>query len=91
MWIGGDYDVSSALNISIGYYDNKLLASPTQGGVTGQNSGDIYSLALMADYKFSHLCDVYAGTIVSQFKGNNYATGYYTSNSMVGAGLRVKF
>jgi general bacterial porin, GBP family len=91
MWIGGDYDVSSALNVALGYYDNKLLASPTQGGVTGQKSGDIYSLSLMADYKFSKLCDVYAGTIFTQYKGNNYATGYYTSNSMFGAGLRVKF
>jgi predicted porin len=37
------------------------------------------------------MSDVYAGAAYSQYKGTAYATGVYTSNSIVGVGLRVKF
>ncbi len=91
MWLGGDYSITPAFNLAAGFYDQKQKASATQNSVTGNAAGDIYTYSLLASYKFSKMTDVYGGLAYSQYKGNAYASGVYSSNSIVGAGLRVKF
>jgi len=87
LWIGGDYNVTPMFNVAAGYYDQKQKASSDNG----QLAGDIYTASLLASYKFSKMTDVYVGYAYSQYKGAAYATGVYTSNNIVGTGLRVRF
>ena len=87
IWVGGDYNVTPMFNVAAGYYDQKQKASADNG----QTAGDIFTYSLLASYRFTKMTDVYAGAAYSQYKGTAYASGVYTSNSIVGAGLRVKF
>jgi predicted porin len=87
LWIGGDYNVTPMFNVAAGYYDQKQKASSDNG----QLAGDIYTASLLASYKFSKMTDVYVGYAYSKYKGAAYATGVYTSNNIVGTGLRVRF
>lgn len=87
-FIGGDYNVTPALNLAAGYYDQHAEAY----GATP--SGDIRSYSLLADFRFSKRTDLYAGYMVSTFSstdtGGLYA-GNNPNNYIAAVGLRHKF
>ena len=91
-FIGGDYDFTPALNLAVGFYDQ----NPHRSGDKKQLDGNIYSYSALLDYHFSKRTDVYAGLMVSQYKGANYsapfiAGGDNARNYVAGIGLRTKF
>jgi GBP family porin len=89
-FIGGDYNFTPALNLSLGFYDQNPQASSDNK----QLDGNIYSYAALLDYHFSKRTDVYVGVLYSQYKGADYNPPFATdntSNSVVAAGMRFKF
>ncbi len=89
-FIGGDYNFTPALNLAIGFYDQKPHASDDNK----QLSGNVYSYSALLDYHFSKRTDVYAGTMYSSYKGANYSLPLVADNSsnyVVATGIRVKF
>ncbi|RDK11860.1 porin [Cupriavidus lacunae] len=96
-WIGGNYQATSALSLTLAYYydDVKNL-----GGVNIKNP---WQVTFMADYSFSKRTDVYLTTAFSKNSGLNFdtsaisfANGYFLGSdktNMFGAaiGIRHKF
>jgi len=85
IWVGGDYSLTPKLNLAVGFYDQNPKA---YGAV---KEGKVYTGSTLLDYHFNKYADVYAGLAYNEYKGDLYATGYNTSNSVVATGLRVKF
>ena len=85
MWVGGDVNLAKKLNLAVGFYDQDLKAYGTT------KEGKVYTSSALLDLRFTKKVDAYAGVAYSQYKDGLYATGYNTSNSVVGTGLRVKF
>lgn len=88
-FIGGDYNLTSALNLAAGYYLQKPAAYSNKIGVTNT----YYSF--LADYKFSKRTDVYAGLMFSNFSDTSNSSspnnGYIANNSIYAVGIRHKF
>jgi len=89
LWFGGDYNFTPKFNLSAGIYDVKYKASSDNA----QLAGDIYSYSTLADYHFTKRTDVYAGLMLSKYKGDKFAptTGINSSNAIYGIGMRTKF
>jgi GBP family porin len=91
LWfIGGDYGFTPALNLSVGFYDQRARASDD----LKQLDGNIYSYAALLDYHFSKRTDAYTGFLYSQYKGANYSAPFAAdnnNNSVVALGFRTKF
>jgi general bacterial porin, GBP family len=85
MWVGGDVNLSKKVNLAVGFYEQNPKAYGTV------KEGKIYTSSALADYRFNNYVDTYVGLAYSQYKGDLYATGYNSSNSVVATGLRVKF
>ncbi len=99
-FIGGDWNITPALNLAVGFYDQNPKSSddyvPTSATnsapKTGQANGNIYSYSALLDYHFSKRSDVYTGLMYSQYKGDNYpSTVYNDSNYIFAVGIRHKF
>lgn len=89
-FIGGDYNLTPALNLSLGFYDQVSKAS----GDLKQVDGNIYSYSALLDYHFSKRTDVYTGFLYSQYKGAEYTAPFAadnSNNSVFAFGLRTKF
>jgi len=92
-FIGGDYNVTSALNLAAGYYAVNAQAYDAKTGVTNT----YYSF--LADYKMSKRTDVYAGLMIAHYSDVNVSTSinYYNAsgtnanNSIYAVGIRHKF
>jgi len=88
LWFGGDYNFTPKFNLSAGIYDVKYKASSDNG----QLAGDIYSYSALADYHFTKRTDVYAGLMLSKYKGDKFpSTTTNSSNAIYGFGMRTKF
>lgn len=98
-FIGGDWNITPALNLAVGFYDQNpkqsddYVASATSSlPKTGQANGNIYSYSALLDYHFSKRSDVYAGVMYSQYKGDDYPSSVYNSSNYITAvGIRHKF
>jgi len=98
-FIGGDWNITPALNLALGFYDQNpkqssdYVASATSSlPKTGQANGNIYSYSALLDYHFSKRSDVYAGVMYSQYKGDDYPSSVYNSSNYITAvGIRHKF
>jgi predicted porin len=98
-FIGGDWNITPALNLALGFYDQNAKRSddyvanatnPTPK--TGQADGNIYSYSALLDYHFSKRSDVYAGVMYSQYKGDQWSSAVYNdSNYIAAVGIRHKF
>ena len=91
-FIGGDMNITPALNLAIGFYDQNAKQSDDKK----QLDGNIYSYSALLDYHFSKRSDIYAGVMYSQYKGDQYsapfvAGGDNTSNYITAVGIRHKF
>lgn len=88
VFVGGDYNITPALNLAAAYYDQHAAAFSTTP------SGDIRSYSLLADYHLSKRSDVYAGFMYSTFSSTD-ATGLYAGNNpnnyIAALGVRHKF
>ncbi len=102
-WIGGSYQATAALNLSLEYDYDDLKS------FFGQNRPNPWQIALVADYSFSKRTDVYLTTAYAKNAGlmldsgatvfanslslgNSYALGNGQTNMLgVAVGLRHKF
>jgi predicted porin len=93
LWFGGgDYQINSRLKLLAGLYRQHQRASSNVGLTAGNLDGSVTSYSLLADYQLSSSTDVYAGVMSSRFKGAAYpANVYWSTNTLMGAGLRVRF
>lgn len=96
-WIGGNYQVTSALGLTLAYYydDVKNLA--------GTNIKNPWQVSFIADYNLSKRTDIYLTTAYSKNSGLNFdtsaisfANGYFLGNNKTGMfgaamGIRHKF
>jgi GBP family porin len=91
LWfIGGDYNFTPAIDVSIGFYDQNPKASSD----LKQLNGNIYSYSALLDYHFTKRTDVYTGFLYSQYKGADYSAPFAadnSNNSVFAVGLRTKF
>jgi predicted porin len=89
-WIGGDYKVTSALDVGVGYYNVDNYNDPEAGKQYRANIG-----SLLVDYTFNKSFDTYFGLESLNFSGPGLVkqapVDAYSSNTMIGAGMRVKF
>jgi predicted porin len=85
-WVGGDYKVNQATTVAVGYYT-------INSNTSGANNYIENTLSAYVDYNFSKSTDVYAAFMSNSFHGTATAlpSTVATSNSTVGAGLRVRF
>jgi GBP family porin len=89
-FIGGDYNFTPALNLSVGFYDQNAK----QSGDLKQLDGNIYSYSALLDYHFTKRTDAYVGMMYSQYKGNQYSLPFVSDNSnnyIAAFGIRTKF
>ncbi len=87
-FVGGDYNITPAFNVSAGFYDQNAK----QSADLAQKDGNIYTYSTLADYHFTKRTDVYAGLMYSTYKGAQYpSTTYNTSNYIFAVGMRTKF
>ncbi|MFI4940052.1 MAG: porin [Burkholderiales bacterium] len=90
-WIGGRYKVTSNFVLNAGYYNIDNQANKHNDQYT------IQALSLLADYNFSKHTDVYAGLMLTHYDGDylkqqsSPTVTLASSNSIVGAGVRVRF
>ncbi|MBV8124562.1 MAG: porin [Burkholderiaceae bacterium] len=90
IWIGGDYNVASNLNLSAGFYDQRANASSD----LGQHDGNIYSASVLLDYSLSKRTDVYGGLMYSKYSGDQYnppVATVYSHNYITAVGIRHRF
>ncbi len=80
---GGDYNLTSALNLAVGYYSLNFDAY----GSTA--SGNVNLASALLDYHLSKRSDVYAGYINSTPGGARYVN--YPSNNLAAVGFRHAF
>jgi len=83
-WVGGDYNITSALNLGLGYYNYDIPAYSTHGDAL------IQTYSALLDYSFSKRTDVYAGVSYNNLSGSDYAT-VQSTNSIYAVGIRHKF
>lgn len=91
-FVGGDYNVTPALNVAAGYYVINLNGYDTKTGVTNT------FVSLLADYSLSKRTDVYAGAMFGAYSDTttttsiNYnAAGTNSTNAVYAVGIRHKF
>lgn len=87
MFVGGDYNFTDHFNLAAGLYS--ITADQSGDGKTP--SGTSRYIGLLADYHYTKYFDNYLGVMEGRFSGPAYATGYYTSNYIVAAGMRYRF
>ena len=89
-WIGGDYKVTEAFDLGVGYYDINTDNSPEVNKAYRANA---YSI--LADYSFTKKFDTYVGAMLMSYSGvgleKKAPTLAYSSNALYGVGLRYKF
>ncbi len=99
-FIGGDWNITPALNLALGFYDQNpkqsddyvATSATNTAPKTGQADGNIYTYSALLDYHFSKRTDTYAGLMYSQYKGDNYPSAVYNdSNYIFAVGIRHKF
>jgi len=92
-WLGGDYQITSALNLSVGYYDVSTPGWAASGA--DASSGDISTVSALLDYSFSKRSDVYAGIAMNKYNGDYYGlaanSAISSTNSIYAVGIRHKF
>jgi predicted porin len=96
-FIGGDYNVTPAFNVSVGFYDIENDAVTAQGsgaaGVaiasTAAAANSMKEYSILADYHFSKRTDVYAGALSTNFSG--FGSTVFTNNALYAVGIRHKF
>lgn len=96
-WIGGNYQVTPALLLTLGYYYDNAK------GLLGNNIKNPWQVSFIADYSLSKRTDLYLTTAFSKNSGLNFdtsaisfANGYFLGsdkNNMFGValGIRHKF
>jgi len=93
-FVGGAYKFTPEFTLKAGYYNINKAAYLNAAGTANQAAQyTIQEFSLLGSYAFSKMTDVYGGLMFSNYNGA-YMTAhptYATSNSIVGAGLRVKF
>ena len=89
-WIGGDYKLTQAFDVGVGYYNINTDNAPE---VCKEYRSDAYSL--LADYSLSKNIDTYVGAMLMKYSGvgldKKTPALAYSSNAMYGVGLRLKF
>lgn len=102
-WMGVNYQVSTALALSLAYYYDNMKTLRVTPSAPAVNPPDPWQVSFMADYNFSKRTDVYLSMAYVKNAGLNFdsaATGYAIgyplaqgNNNQVGvaAGIRHKF
>ena len=89
-WAGGDYKVTSAFDVGVGYYDIDTHSTPENRKEYRTNAG-----SCLADYTFCKGLDAYLGVMIMEFSGigldKKLPTYIYPSNVFYGTGVRLKF
>ena len=97
-FLGGDYDINSKTKVALAQYLIEPKSNVSSGG--SQYSGTISWTTLIVDYRINKYFDAYGALAYVRFSGDQYdpsvnagltATSYKNSNSIIGAGLRMKF
>lgn len=87
-YIGGDYNFTQSLNLSLSYYD----VQQKQSDDLKQLQGNSYYYSALLDYHFTKRTDVYGGLMFASFKGAAFPSSVdNTSNSIFAVGIRTKF
>ena len=95
VWLGGNYQISQAMKVSVGYYDVMI---PAWGSATGSNADatDKYTSAML-EYNLSKNTNLYAAFMLDRKGGGAVYTASGTGPGAIanfntyGAGVRVKF
>jgi len=101
-WLGAAYDVTSQLNLAVGYYQVDQNNYSNHAAFANQAaSGKSKYESILADYRFNKAVDCYLGYMVNVVSGgmaNSGAAGtkaaanyIYSNNSIIGLGGRLKF
>ncbi len=89
-WLGANYQFTSALKGSVGYYDVSIPAFSGTGGTT-LDSTDKYTSAML-EYNLSKNTNLYAAFMLDKKNGPAaIPAGQPTNFNTYGAGVRVKF
>jgi predicted porin len=93
-WLGANYQVSSAVKASVGFYDAQTPAYVGSGSIAGATGDDKYYSA-MVEYYLSKKTNLYAAFMLDKKSGGLLvsATGYgsIATFNTYGAGMRVQF
>jgi general bacterial porin, GBP family len=87
-FFGGDYKITPALDVAVGFYDTQQMGNANQYG------GNQLQYSVLADYHLSHRTDVYAGYMFSKYNGaefSNWTNHYETNNYIAAGGIRTLF
>jgi GBP family porin len=83
-FIGGDYQLTSHLDIAAGVYDTQTMQSADVAG------GNQLQYSVLADYRLSRRTDLYAGYMFSKFNGAAF-NGDEPTNYVAATGIRTTF
>ena len=93
-WLGANYQVSSAVKASVGFYDAQTPAYVGTGSIAGATGDDKYYSA-MVEYSLSKKTNLYAAFMLDKKSGGLNVTatgpGSITTFNTYGAGMRVMF
>jgi predicted porin len=87
-YLGGDYNFTPKLNLSVGYYHDAI---GTLSDVAGKD-GSIQTVSAVLDYKMFKMVDVYGAITTNNFGGNAFPSATFnTSVTAYAVGARLKF
>ena len=93
-WLGANYQVSSAVKASVGFYDAKTPTYTGSGSIAGAVGDDKYYSA-MVEYYLSKKTNLYAAFMLDKKSGGLLVSatgpGSIATFNTYGAGLRVQF
>jgi len=93
-WIAAGYDLTTSLNVAIGYYKSSFSAFATSATATTAAGNSNYK-SLLIDYRLAKSVDLYAGYMGSVSGGSSTtatsANGEWPNNAVTGVGARFKF
>ncbi len=90
-WLGGNYQITPAVKVSLGFYDAK---TPAYGTTTAVAAADDKYYSAFVEYNFSKNTNGYAGVMMNKKSSDNaatYASPIPDSFSTYGVGVRHMF
>ncbi len=98
IWLGGDYNLTSNLNLGLAYYrvDNMAVTAFATGaafttGSTASNDAKQNFYSAVLDYNFDKSTDVYFGAMFQNTSGTLAAGVSYVSVATYAGGVRYRF
>ena len=88
-FLGGDWNATPKLNVALGLYN--MSYGKSTGAAYNSAAYSINATSVILDYKLDKQTDTYVGLMFTDYSGDKITSSYWSSNSVVGMGVRYKF